>query len=102
MVTVDITKKRVIDFDPKICRLKDDCILVFSPLDLMEDNNLFLPEGIRMPNGEISDKISFDDWSFFVTLSQNLAVFNKFRKYMQLAQNLECAFRQFAQSFTFC
>lgn len=65
----DYSGKRVIDFNPQICGLQDDGILVFSPLDLMEGNNLFLPEGIRMPNGEISDKISFDDWSFFVTLS---------------------------------
>lgn len=70
MATVDITRKRIIDFNPQFCGLKDDGILVFSPLDLMEGNNLFLPEGIRMPNGEISEKIFFDNWSFFVTLSQ--------------------------------
>lgn len=60
----DYSDKRIIDFNPQICGLKDDGILVFSPLDLMEGNNMFLPEGIRMPNGEISEKIIFDNWSF--------------------------------------
>ena len=66
----DYSGKRIIDFNPQICGLNDDGILVFSPLDLMEGNNLYLPEGIRMPNGEISENILFDDWSFFVTLSR--------------------------------
>ena len=67
MATVDITRKRIIDFNPQFCGLKDDGILVFSPLDLMEGNNLFLPEGIRMPNGEISEKIFFVlDISLFI------------------------------------
>lgn len=64
----DYSEKRIIDFDPHICGLKDDGILVFSPLSLMEGNNLFLPEGIRMPNGDIIDKILFEELSFSFTL----------------------------------
>ena len=64
----DYSEKRIIDFDPQICGLKDDSILVFSPLSLMEGNNLFLPEGIRMPNGEIIDNIIFEELSFSFTL----------------------------------
>ena len=66
----DYSDKRIIDFNPRICGLKDDGIFVFSPLDLMEGNNLFLPEGVRLPNGEISENIIIDNWSFFLTLSR--------------------------------
>lgn len=65
----DYSEKRIIDFNPQICGLKDDGIIVFSPLSLMEGNNLFLPEGIRMPNGEISNKVIIDHWSYNIVLS---------------------------------
>ncbi len=65
----DYSDKRVIDFDPQICGHKDDGVVIFTPLSLMEGNNLFLPEKIRMPNGELVDKIIFEPSSFYLTLS---------------------------------
>lgn len=66
---IDYSNRRVVDYNPLNCRVKDDSIVIFSPLSLIEGNNLFLPEKIRMPNGEITDKIIFEHWSFYQTLS---------------------------------
>lgn len=64
MTTIDFAAKRVIDFDPLKCGLKDDCIILFSPLDFIEGDNLYLPESVRMPDGSINEKVVYDSWSF--------------------------------------
>ena len=46
----DYSTKRIIDFDPDFCIIKDDCISIESAMGLMEGNNLFLPEKVRMPD----------------------------------------------------
>ncbi len=55
----DYSTKRIIDFDPDFCIIKDDCISIESAMGLMEGNNLFLPEKVRMPDGSINENIVF-------------------------------------------
>ncbi len=69
MTKVDLAKKRVVDFNPLICELKDNRIILFSPLDFIEGNNFYLPEKVRMPNGTINENVVFD-WSFSRTLEE--------------------------------
>ena len=64
MATIDLTKKRTIDFDPLKCGLKDDSVILFSPLDFIERNNLYLPEKVRMSDGSINENVVFDLWEF--------------------------------------
>ena len=55
----DYTTKRIIDFDPEFCTIDDDCISIESAMGLMEGNNLFLPEKVRMPDGTLKENIDF-------------------------------------------
>ena len=70
MATVDLAKKRVVDFNPLKCGLKGDSILLFSPLDWIEGDNLYLPESIRMFDGSINEKVIYDSWSFTIALEK--------------------------------
>ena len=67
---LNYSDKRIIDYDSKKCYVRDDVVTLFSPFDFMEGNNLYLPEGVRMPDGRIIDSIrhQFDsairkDWN---------------------------------------
>jgi len=55
----DYTTKRIIDFNPGFCTIEDDCISIESAMGLMEGNNLFLPEKVRMPDGTLKENIDF-------------------------------------------
>ena len=63
----DYSKKRIIDFDPEYCTIQDDCVSIESAMGLMEGNNLFLPEKVRMPDGTIKEYIDFS-YSFRMSL----------------------------------
>ena len=54
------SEKRIIDFDSKKCYVRDNIATLFSPFDFMEGNNLYLPEGVRMPDGRIITTIKYD------------------------------------------
>ena len=64
MATIDLTKKRIIDFDPLKCGLKNDTVTLFSPLDFIEGNSLYIPEKVRLSDGSIKDNVVFDLWAF--------------------------------------
>ena len=49
-----------IDFDSEKCYVRDNIATLFSPFDFMEGNNLYLPEGVRMPDGRIITTIKYD------------------------------------------
>ena len=69
MTTVDLAKKRVVDFNSQTCELKDNRIMLLSPLVFIEGNNFYLPEKVRMPNGTINENVVFD-WSFSRALEE--------------------------------
>ena len=64
MATIDLTKKRIIDFDPQKCGLKKNSVILFSPLDFIEGDCLYLPECVRMSDGSINEDVIFDYGSF--------------------------------------
>lgn len=70
MATIDLAKKRIIDFDPLKCGLKNDGVFLFSPLDFIEGNIFYLPEKVRMPDGSINEKVEYDYWSFSKVLNR--------------------------------
>lgn len=70
MATIDLMKKRIADFNPLKCELKDDNVILLSPLDWIEGSNLYLPESVRMPDGSINEKIVYDSWSFTRALEE--------------------------------
>ena len=70
MATVDLAKKRVIDFNPQKCESKNDSVILLSPLDWIEGDILYLPESIRMPDGSINEFVAFDSWAFSRALEE--------------------------------
>ena len=50
----------VVDYNPEICEVNNDVATLYSPFDFMEGNNLYLPEGIRMPDGHIITKVRYE------------------------------------------
>lgn len=58
-----IQQKRIIDFDPTICGAQNGSILLFSPIPLIEDGVLYLPEKVRMPDGSVIENIELP-WAF--------------------------------------
>ena len=70
MATIDLMKKRIADFNPLKCELKDDNVILLSPLDWIEGNNLYLPESVRMSDGTINESVVFDSWSFSKALEE--------------------------------
>ena len=69
MESNSLSKKRIVDFDPQKCGIEKDHVLLFSPLDFIEEHNLYIPEKIRMPNGTINENVVFD-WSFSRALEE--------------------------------
>ena len=70
MESNSLSKKRIVDFDPKKCGIEKDHVLLFSPLDFIEEHNLYIPEKIRMPDGTINESVVFDSWSFSKALEE--------------------------------
>ena len=70
MESNSLSKKRIVDFDPQKCGIEKDHVLLFSPLDFIEEHNLYLPEKVRMPDGTINENVVFDSWSFTRALEE--------------------------------
>ena len=70
MEAIDLMKKRIADFNPLKCELKDDNVILLSPLDWIEGSNLYFPESVRMPDGSINEKIVYDSWAFTRALEE--------------------------------
>ncbi len=64
MESNSLSKKRIVNFDPNKCGIEKDHVVLFSPLDFIEEHNLYIPEKIRMPDGSINENVEFDLWAF--------------------------------------
>lgn len=56
----DNSDRRILDFNPETCEVNDNVATLLSPFECMDGNNLFLPEGIRMPDGHVIEKIKYE------------------------------------------
>lgn len=70
MESNSLSNKRIVDFDPPKCGIDKDHVLLFSPLDFIEEHNLYIPEKIQMPDGTINESVVFDSWSFSKALEE--------------------------------
>ena len=70
MATIDLMKKRIADFNPQKCDLKDNNVILLSPLDWIEGDNLYLPESVRMSDGSTNENVIYDSWSFLRALEE--------------------------------
>lgn len=68
MESNSLSKKRIVDFDPQKCGIDNEHVVLFSPTNYIEDNTLYLPEAVRMPDGSLCVNVSFDRFAFWQSL----------------------------------
>ena len=66
----DILERRIVDFDSRKCKIENDQVILLSPLEFIEGDNLYLPEAVKMPDGKIIEEVYMDISYFKRVLSE--------------------------------
>lgn len=87
-------EKYIIDFDPKVCVQQSENFIpryiLLNPLDYLQGNDLIIPDGIRMPNGEIVYDFWFDNLEVIKSFSNHSGSID-----MYIGDNLLHAFKNY-------
>ena len=66
----DILERRIVGFDSRKCKIENNQVILLSPLEFIEGDNLYLPEAVKMPDGKIIEDVYMDISYFKRVLSE--------------------------------